>query len=160
MMQVSCDKEDDMEIVEIKERNTLAVRYRTPVKELPTTMGPIYGEIAAYMGRKGIGFAGPPFAIYYNMDMDDLDVEIGFPVAKAVQGEGRVKAGALPGGSLATARHLGSYASIETTYNKLTAFVAQKGKAVENFMYEEYLNSPEDTPAEKLETNIYFPLKS
>lgn len=148
-----------MEIVQRQKTNTLAVRYRTPAAKLAESMGPIYGEIAAYMAQKGIDFAGPPFAMYYNMDMDDLDVEIGFPVGTAQKGEGRVRAGFLPGGRLATAKHTGPYETIERPYNELTAFVAGKKEAAESFIYEEYLNSPEDTPREKLETNIYFPLK-
>ncbi|MFH2116222.1 MAG: GyrI-like domain-containing protein [Spirochaetota bacterium] len=149
-----------MKIVELKERDTLSVRYRTPVAGLGDSMGPIYGEIAAWMGKNSIPFAGPPFAMYYNMDMDDLDVEIGFPVGKAQPGEGRVKAGKLPGGRMVTATHLGPYTSIEETYNKLMAFVGKKGLSTESYMYEEYLNSPEDTAPEKLATNIYFVLKS
>lgn len=149
-----------MDIVELKERSTLSVRYRTPAADLATSMGPAYGEIAAYMGKNGIPFAGPPFAMYYNMDMDDLDVEIGFPVGQAWPGEGRVKPGTLPGGKMASATHLGPYATIEKTYNELTAFVGKKGLATESFMYEEYLNPPEDTPPEKLATTIYFILKA
>lgn len=149
-----------MEIIELKERPTAAVRFRTPVNELPQVMGTVYGEIAGYMGKKGIQFAGPPFAMYYNMDMNNLDVEIGFPVAERIEGEGRVQPGTLPGGPAATAKHVGPYATIEGTYNALTAFVKEKGLvADEECMYEEYLNSPEETPPEKLATNIYFFLK-
>jgi len=148
-----------MDIVELKARDTLAVRYRTPMAELSKSMGQAYGEIAAYMGKKGIPFSGPPFAMYYNMDMDDLDVEIGFPVASQAAGEGRVKPGRLPGGKLAMATHIGSYEGIGATYEKLTAFVSERALKPEEYMYEEYLNSPEDTPPEKLATNIYFPLK-
>jgi len=148
-----------MQIIERKETPTLSVRYRTPAADLPNSMGPIYGEIAAYMGKSGIPFAGPPFAMYYNMDMNDLDVEIGFPVAKVTAGEGRISAGKLPGGSFATAKHTGPYTALEETYNALTAFVKDKGVQMETFMFEEYLNSPEDTPPETLETAIYFPLK-
>lgn len=148
-----------MRIIECAERDALSVRYRTPVAKLSESMGPAYGEIAGYMAKNGIPFAGPPYAMYYNMDMDDLDVEIGFPVGTAQKGEGRVRAGFLPGGRLATAKHTGPYETIERTYNELTAFVAGKKEAAESFIYEEYLNSPEDTPREKLETNIYFPLK-
>ena len=149
-----------MEIVELKERDTLSVRFRTPVSRLSENMGSIYGEIAALAGRSGVPFAGPPFAMYYNMDMDDLDVEIGFPVSAAATGVGRVKAGKLPGGKLATTTHIGSYATIEKAYNALTAFVGERGLETETFMYEEYLNSPEDTPPDKLATSIYFILKS
>lgn len=148
-----------MEIVEFKERPTLSIRYRTSAAELATGMGPVFGEIAACMGKSGVAFAGPPFAMYHNMDMDDLDVEVGFPTAKAERGEGRVKAGTLPGGKTATATHLGPYQSIESTYNELMAYVGKLGLSTESFMYEEYLNSPEDTPPEKLATTIYFPIK-
>jgi len=148
-----------MEILRKKDQPTLSIRYRTAAAKLPETMGPIYGEIASFMARKGIPFAGPPFAMYYNMDMENLDVEIGFPVGKVEPGEGRIKAGMLPGGPTATAKHTGPYTTIEKAYNALTAFVAERGVKPEEFMYEEYLNSPEDTPQEKLETNIYFPLK-
>lgn len=53
----------------------------------------------------------------------------------------------------------GPYTAIEKTYTALTAFVAAKGVTPESFQYEEYLNSPEDTSPDKLETNFYFPLK-
>ncbi len=148
-----------MQIIERKETPTLSIRYRTPVSALPDTMGAMYGEIAAYMGKSGIPFAGAPFVIYYNMDMNDLDVEVGFPLAKAAAGEGRVAASVLHGGSFATAKHTGPYATLEETYNALTAFVKEKGAQMETFMFEEYLNSPEDTPPDKLETVIYFPIK-
>lgn len=148
-----------MEIIERAETPTLSVRYRTPAAELPNTMGPIYGEIAGHMAKNGIPFAGPPYARYFNMDMADLDVEIGFPVAAPAAGAGRVAASKLPGGTYATAKHTGPYATIEKTYNALMAFLSERGRVPENDMFEEYLNSPEDTPPEKLETVIYFPLK-
>lgn len=148
-----------MQIIERRETPTLSVRYRTSVAELPNSMGPIYGEIVGHMTRKEIAFAGAPFAAYYNMDMNDLDVEIGFPVASPVEGAGRVTAGTLPGGTYATAKHTGPYTTIEATYNALMAFVAEKGlQPTTSFMFEEYLNSPEDTPPERLETVIYFPI--
>lgn len=149
-----------MEILRKKEQPALSIRYRTAAAKLPETMGPVFGQIAAYMARKGIPFAGPPFAMYHNMDMEDLDVEIGFPVNSPAPGEGRVKPGRLPGGKLAMATHIGSYESLGGTYEKLTAFVQERALTPEEYMYEEYLNSPEDTAPEKLATNIYFPLKA
>lgn len=149
-----------MEIVERTDTPTLSVRYRTPASELPATMGPIFGEIVAYMQEKSIPFAGAPFAAYHNMDMNDLDVEIGFPVAAPAPGEGRIEAGTLPGGSYATAVHTGPYETIEQTYNALLSFVSEHGMESEEFMFEEYLNSPENTPPEKLATVIYFPVKT
>ena len=63
-----------MEIREVPERNTLVVRVTTPVAELPGLMGRVFGEVAGFMQRKSIPFAGMPFALYHNMDMSNLDV--------------------------------------------------------------------------------------
>lgn len=148
-----------MRIIECAERDALSVRYRTPVAKLSESMGPAYGEIAGYMAKNGIPFAGPPYAMYYNMDMDDLDVEIGFPVGAPAKGEGRVRPGKLPGGRHATATRGGSYETMAKTYDALTAFCKERGVELEERMYEEYLNSPEEVPPEKLETVIHFLLR-
>lgn len=148
-----------MEIRKIAEKATLFVRTTVPVEKISEAMGEAYGEIAQYMGKKGLQFAGPPYALYKNMDMSALDIEMGFPLAAAAEGEGRVESGVLPGGEAAVGVHTGSYADIGKTYEALQAFVKEKGRDSETWCYEFYLNSPEDTPPEKLQTEIYFPLK-
>ena len=45
------------------------------------------------------------------------------------------------------------------TYDALTAFCKERGVELEERMYEEYLNSPEEVPPEKLETVIHFLLR-
>ncbi len=69
---------------EVKERAAqpaLAVRTRTAVQGLPQVMGDALGAVMAYLGELGEHPAGPPYTAYYNMDMQDLDVEIGCPRA-------------------------------------------------------------------------------
>ena len=148
-----------MELRETTERDTMSVRTSTPVEKLSEVMGQVYGEIMQHLGPKGIQPAGPPFAIYYNMDMTNLDVEIGFPVATAVEGSGRVKPGKIPGGKAAVTIHVGPYEKIEEGYNSLAAFVKEMNLETESFTYEFYLNDPGAVPPEKLETEIYFPVK-
>ena len=74
--------------------------------------------------------------------MQALDLEIGFPVMKRVDGNGEVKAGLFPGGVCAVARHRGPYSTIEKTYKNLTAFIKEKGKNPSGICYEVYLNDP------------------
>ena len=148
-----------MEIKTLKSRPTLAVRTVCPASGLPEMMGRVYGEIAGYMAQAGVDFAGPPYALYRNMDMEALDVEVGFPVGRAAGGTERIRPSELPAGQAATAVHLGPYSDIEKTYNLLQAFVKEKGVKPLSWMYESYLNSPEDTPPEKLATEIVFPLE-
>ena len=83
---------------------TLSIRMRTPVQGLPEVMGRVFGEVIQYLGSLGEFPAGPPFAIYYNMDMQDLDVEMGFPVIRNVPGQATVQAGEIPAGQVCQLR--------------------------------------------------------
>ena len=148
-----------MKIITKSEADTLSVRMFTSLEDLPKNLGSIYGEIAQLFGADGITCAGAPFVVYYNMDMENLDIEAGFPVAGAVKDYGRVKRSKLPGGEQAVAQHRGPYDTLENTYTELSAFCKKQDRTPEDFMYEEYLNSPEEVPAEELLTNIYFILK-
>ncbi|UCF97572.1 MAG: GyrI-like domain-containing protein [Spirochaetaceae bacterium] len=148
-----------MDIRNTKERPTLVIRTSTPVEKLPEVMGSSFGEIMQVMGSAGTQPAGPPFAMYHNMDMSNLDVEMGFPVARKTEGRGRVKAGTLPGGKAAAILHMGPYDRIGEAYEQLTAFVKEKGLEPQSICYEFYLNDPAETAPEELQTEIYFPLK-
>jgi effector-binding domain-containing protein len=149
----------NIEEKEAVEKVTLAVRTVTPVSGLPAAIGKAYGDIMAYAQKSGIGIAGPPFVLYYNMDMEALDVEMGFPVLEKATGEGSVKSGKLPGGKLVTALHKGPYSTLEKTCNKLTAYIQEKGIEVEPWMWENYLNSPEEVPEAELLTEVVFACK-
>lgn len=148
-----------MEILDVQKQETLMVRLTTQVRKLPEVMGEVYQEIASYMGRKGVDFAGPPYAMYYNMDMEALDTEMGFPVTAGTRGEGRIKTGQIPGGKIATTVHTGPYSKLEESYNKLMEFVKEQDVQVEEWMYEYYLNSPMEVKEEELQTKICFVLK-
>lgn len=147
-----------MEIISVPEKQTLMIRTITPVTELPQLMGSLYAELATYMGAHAITFDGPPYAMYYNMDMEALDVEVGFPVPSLRElsdDAGRIKNGRIPAGTVVTTIHPGSYETMEDTYIKAMEFAQQQGVRVhESWMYEYYLNSPEDTPPDQLQTQI------
>jgi len=147
---------------EIKERSaqlTLSIRTRTPIDGLPKLLGESYGRIAAYLAELGEEPSGAPFAAYFNMDMQNLDVEIGFPVAKPLNGKDDIRTSEVPGGKLGYALHTGRYADIAPAYDALTQFVLDQGYEPTGVSYEFYLNDPEETPQEKLQTQIIFPLK-
>ena len=147
-----------MEIKEVQSQITLMVRLKTASSKLPEIMGEVYGELAAFMEENKIQFAGPPYARYYNMDMEALDVEMGFPVTGTLKTDGRIQQGDIPGGKIVTAVHTGSYSSLEDTYNKLMVFAKEEHIQVEAWMYEFYLNSPLEVKPEELQTQICFPV--
>ena len=147
------------EIQEQSPQPVLSIRARGPVGELPQIMGQAYGTIARYLGELQEKPVGPPFAAYCNMDMQDLDMEIGFPVARALPGKDEVQAGEIPGGKAAVCTHTGPYSELEPTYHALFAWIEANKYEVTGVVYEMYLNDPAETPPEKLQTRILVPLK-
>ncbi|MGD1993309.1 MAG: GyrI-like domain-containing protein [Anaerolineae bacterium] len=137
---------------------TLAIRTRTSVEHLPKILGQSYGAIGQYLGELGEQPVGPPFSAYYNMDMQDLDVEIGFPVARELPGRGEIQAGEIPGGRMATCLYTGPYSEMEPAYDALTRFIEENGYQPTGVAYEVYLSDPDETPSEALQTQILFPL--
>jgi effector-binding domain-containing protein len=147
------------ELKEQPARSTLAIRTRAAVQDLSRILGETYGTIAQYLGELGEQPAGPPFVAYHNQDMQDLDIEIGFPVARELPGRGDIQAGEIPGGKAAACLYTGPYEEIEGAYNALFQWVEENGYEVAGAPYEMYLNDPRETPPEELQTQILFPLK-
>jgi effector-binding domain-containing protein len=86
------------ELKEMPAQPTLVVHTVTSAQELPQTLGASYEAIAEYLGGLGEAPAGPPYVAYFNMDMVNLEIEAGFPVARAIPGAGSVQASELPAG--------------------------------------------------------------
>jgi effector-binding domain-containing protein len=73
-------------------------------------LGPLWGEVAAWLESQGIAPSGAPFIRYLTTDMSaKLDIEVGFPVAAASTGNGRVVVGAFPAGRYAVLVYTGPY---------------------------------------------------
>ena len=147
---------DQCELVELISQASLSIRLRTAAQDLAQVFGKGYGEMARYLGEIGVQPAGPPFAVYYNMDLDDLDVEFGFPLANSVEGKDAMRTSETPGGTAASCLHVGPYADVEPAYNALFQWIQDHGYEPTGIAYEQYLNDPEQTPAERLQTQIFL----
>jgi effector-binding domain-containing protein len=146
------------ELIERAEQPTYTVRTLTPVSELPQLMGDVYARLGGALGALGEEPTGPPFAAYHNMDMQDLDVEIGFTVARALTAQDDMQPGVLPGGTFAACLFTGPYAEIGPAYEVLSAWVEGRGHQTSGAAYELYLNDPSQTPPDQLQTQILFRL--
>jgi len=134
---------------------------RTHVKELPNLLPRTYGRLIQCLNSVDIPVAEPAYAYaaYYNMDMEDLDVEAGFPVGSEVEGSGDIIAGEIPAGRFATVVHTGPYEEMEPTYDRLNEWVRGNRHEPAGVIHEMYLNGPDDTPPEGLQTRILMLLK-
>lgn len=121
-------------------------------------MGSAYGLIMKYLSEIGEYPSGVPYAAYYNMDMQDLDVEAGFPVSKALPGKNEIMTGEILAGKHAACLHTGPYCESVPAYEALTQWVKDNGYTPTGVAFEFYLNDPAQTPESDLRTRIVFPL--
>ena len=138
---------------------TIAIRTRAAVQNLPQVLGKAYGDIMNYLMEIGVQPAGAPYVGYFNIDMQDLDLEIGFPVEQAISGKGDIQASEIPAGKQVSCLHTGPYSKVEPAYNAMMEWVPANGYTATGVSYEFYLNDPEQTPENELLTKIVFPLK-
>jgi len=147
------------ELLDRPAQPALVVRTRAPVQSLPQVVGQAYGAIMQVAGQLGVQPSGAPFVAYYNMDMADLDMEIGFPFERKLTGKGNVLAGEIPGGRAAACLHVGPYDQVSAAYEALQQWMQANGHVPTGVAYEFYLNDPQATPPAELQTRLVFPLK-
>jgi effector-binding domain-containing protein len=91
--------------------------------------------------------------------MQDLDLEIGYPVAKKLADKDNMKASEIAAGKYASTVHVGPYETMEPTYDALNKWIKDNGHEVEGPAIELYFNDPGEVGPENTRTEIQFPLK-
>lgn len=146
------------ELKEFAPRPTLTIRLQTPAQELPHHLKRIYQAIADYACAIDEELTGPAFTIYYNMDMQNLDIEAGFVVSEQLPEQGEIQSRTIPAGTYAICHYTGPYGELGPAYDSLTQFVAEKGYVPSGVAYEFYLNGPNEVAPQDLKTDIMFPV--
>ena len=148
-----------IELGEQKVQSILSIRARTSLENLPQLIGESYHKIAGYLEELGEQPADVPFTAYYNLDMQNMDVEMGFPVSKPLPGKGDIKAGEISPGKIVSYMHKGPYSEMEPIYNRIFQWIEEKGHQPKGIYYEYYYNSPDEVPESELLTRIVIPVK-
>ena len=147
-----------IEILNTPEQPALSIRTRTSVDKLPMVIGESFAKLAGYLGSLGEHLSGVPFVAYHNMDMADLDVEIGFPVAAPLPGREDIQYAPVPAGKRAFCMYQGAYSEMAPVYGDLAAWITANGYSPVGTAYEYYYNGP-DVPEPQLLTQIVMPVK-
>ncbi len=102
--------------------------------------GEAFGRIGKRMGGN---ICGKPFNLYYDADCrdGDADIETCMPVRKGQTGEG-LSVRELPGGKCLSLIHKGSYGTIGRSYEKIMAYLKEKGYSAVQPTREIYLKGP------------------
>lgn len=145
-------------ILQREDQPVLSIRSTTSMRDLPETILNALAKINQFMEENGVSPDGPAFVAYYNLDIHEMSVEIGFPVTQAIEGDDEVQPRTIPGGPAGVCLYTGPYQELATAYQQLNAYVESQGREPTGVSYEFYLNDPAVTPPEELETQIIFPI--
>ncbi len=149
----------EIKLLDLPDQPTLGMRAIMPVGKLPEFFGKAYGGVMAYLGDLGEYPSGMPYAAYFNLDMDALDIEAGFPVSKPFEGRDEIKPGVIPAGKYNSTLHVGSYDSVKVAYDALVLWAKENGYEPSGISYEYYLNDPSSDPSIIPETEVRIQLK-
>lgn len=147
----------NIEILQKAEQPTISIRTNTKVENLPMLIGESYGKMAVYLKEIGEFLSDVPYVAYHNMDMQNLDVEIGFPVSKPLPGKDSILSGFIPAGKVIFCMYRGAYSEMEAVYGEMSKWIEENNYKPVGTAYEHYYNGPEFPESEML-TMIVMPL--
>ena len=151
----------EVRIEQLPEMRVAFVRHTGPYEDTDVA----YEQLMAWAGRRGL--LKPPVTVF-GIAYDDPTVtapdKLRYDAALAVPGdltpEGEIGMQTLPGGKYAVTAHCGPYETLGETYTRFCGeWLPLSGRELlAGPALEFYRNSPQDTPPEKLLTDIYMPL--
>lgn len=144
-------------IDERAEQPYVGIRVQVPMSEMSQGLVPqLLGETFGWLREHDIAPDGPPLMRFHVINMEgNMDIELGVPVAKAAEANGRVQAGSLPAGRYASLVYTGVMNGIPA--NKiLIDWAAEQGLVWDNYdspngdgfvsRYESFLTGPDEDP--------------
>ena len=145
---------------QLEARHIVGIRSTVAMSEIGQAMGTLFGEVHGYIQQGGGKAAGMPLAIYHSMPGPTVELECAIPVASAMTGAGRVRAGELPAGTAATVTHVGPYDDLSQTWGALTEWMKSQSLEASGAPWEVYVTDPGAEPDQsKWRTDIFFPVR-
>jgi len=137
----------------------LFVRRRVAPADIAKTVGEGFGAVMGYGHSVGAVFAGRPVTRYPEMSPGMMTLEIGFPLAAPVAGNGAVECGTLSGGMVVFAVHEGAYAELGQSYTAMEKWMQTHGVKATGAPWESYITDPAEHPNPvDWRTEIYWPV--
>ncbi len=148
----------DFKIETSQAQPTMVVRTVSNLAGIVDVLTKAFSQIPAYLAGKNAEIIDAPFAVYYNMDFEKLEIEAGFVISGSVDENDDFVVGEISGGDKATCMYKGSYSSISAAYDELAEWIEKQGRKAVGHCYEYYYNSPREVEESELLTKIVMPL--
>lgn len=155
------DQAMKVEIREMKEKRVATAAHVGPYHRIADA----FGRLGAIAGQAGlIGPGAEMIAIYHDDPETTPAAELRSEAAITIGAGARVPQGLgerlLPAGRYASTTHLGPYEKLGDVWSRFMGeWLPASGERMrDGVSYEIYRNTPENTPKEQLETELYIPL--
>ncbi len=145
-------------LIEQPEQHVLSIRTTIPFKDYPNTAKQAYERIMEYAQQNDLLLSSGPFVCYHNTDLENLDVEMGFPVAKSVSGKDDIASYTIPIQKAVSGIFLGAYEDTDPLMFEIMQWIIEHGYEQQGKIFNYYLND-EDRNASELLTQIVVPIK-
>jgi effector-binding domain-containing protein len=143
-------------IENITSQPIVGIRTQTTMAEIGNNIQRLMPELGAFVGDR---MAGGPLVRWHSWEDNAGEMELAVPVREPMEGTDRVQPGELPAGRAAVALHVGPYDSVADTWNAFGAWMNEQGLERAGAPWEQYLNDPQCTPPQDLQTKIVWPIK-
>jgi len=120
--------------------------------------GQSFEKITKYLEELNVLLGGDPIVCFHNMDLEKLDVEVGFPVANFIEGKNEIIAKIIPSQKIVSAIDLGPYERQDSTLEEISTWIQKNGYEMQGEIYYQYLNDTERSENEFL-TKMIIPIK-
>ena len=118
-----------------------------------------FSRIAKFMAKNKLTQSGPPFSIDATQSPGTYSFEAGIPVDRGdAAGADNVRVDKSYGGKALRTIHIGPYAEMITTHDKLLAYLGAHGYTRNGAAFYRFVDDPGNTPEAQLHTEIYAPI--
>lgn len=145
-------------LIEQPEQHVLSIRAAINFNDYPKIARQAYGQIMEHAAQSRLLLSGSPFVCYHNGDLEKLDVEMGFPVARPAAGKDGILGYTLNVRKAVSGIFLGAYEDSDPLMTEIFRWISEHGCEQLGMIYHYYLNDA-DRPSSELLTQIVVPVK-
>lgn len=152
----------DIEIVDLKPFRVAALRNHGDYANLHLAYTRLFEWITGHHALESISAIwGVPHHDRRDMPPEQCVFDCCFAISVDISGSSDIRISRLGGGRYATHRHVGSYLGLDDAHDLMLRQILLDERVAPRDapMLHEYLNDPEITPEEALETVIYIPVQ-
>ncbi len=148
----------EITVRQLPEQHMLTLRKTIDFfSEYADFMGNAIGGILPLIAERGVFPSSGPIVCFHNMELEALDVEIGFQIARPVEGNGDITSKTLPSHTIAVTIDRGPYEKQDPTLEELMNWIPEHDFETAGGIYYHYLNGEEQPQSEYL-TEMYIPV--